>query len=387
MNSATKKLRFLFVSPVSPLAPGSGAEQRSNAIWQALLTLGEVDVLQLSHGSTTTVVQQQIDGQPLVVAELASSNLSLRRYAPKTNFTKRIESCTGHAMGEYDLIVGRYVWPVCQLDIPQHVPVMVDLDDWCFRTSSVLPASWQMLTMRLKKWLSHRGSKRQLYRFSAAWVVSDLDRFELSGLPVQLLHNVPAGSSIRPGPVPASGRVLFVGSLWYEPNIEGVEWFLRHVWPKVVKFQPSATLTLVGAAPADLRARWCQHPGVEAPGFVTDLADIYDRASLVVVPIRSGGGSNIKLLEALKHGRPCVATSLASGAFASQLQADVHLMVADESEEFADKSISVLRNPASFQHVVDAGLREVGAIYTQEVFASQVNELVRKTLTRRSLAQ
>jgi glycosyltransferase involved in cell wall biosynthesis len=385
-------LKLLFVSPVSPFACASGAEQRSNLMRQALACLGDVDVLQLSHGARSMVQRQPMPesdtygAHTLVVAELAHANLALNRFAPKPAFTRQVEAALGRAMVDYDAVVGRYVWPICQLDIPSFVPKVVDLDDWCYRTSP--QARWTIASMqsRLVKGLTHVWNRRQLSRFAAAWAVSVRDAQALQMLPVALLPNVsfsqPTSESI-PGPVHRASQVLFVGSLWYRPNQEGVDWFLRCVWPQVLAVEPRATLLLVGAAPPSVRARWAQHSGVHAPGFVDDLAATYQNASMVIVPIHTGGGSNIKVLEALAHGRPCVVTGLVHGAFADHLRPGAHVLVADAPSDFANQVLAVLQAPERFTAMAAAGQIQVQTAYSRQRFESSVQCLVRSMVAER----
>lgn len=353
------------------------------AMLQAMANIAEVDVLQVSHGKTTTIERRFYGALSLVVVELAGSDMSMKRYEPKIQLTKEIENVLGHRMSSYDVIVGRYVWPVCQLNVPDSVPIVVDLDDWRFRYTKLLWGDWQMIKLRAIKWFAYHVNRRQLARFSAAWCVSEKDQIELSEMSVRVLPNVPRGPSARPTAVPDSGRILFVGSLWYQPNVAGVEWFLNKVWPRILQVRPATLLTLVGAASSAARARWQRHPGVNAPGFVSELDSEYEKASLVIVPIQFGGGSNIKLPEALKHGRPCLSTRFAHSAFANRLQSDKHLLVADNVDEFTRKALMVLSSPDSFQQMVDAGRRQVNESYNEQVFENQVVSVIQDVIASR----
>lgn len=324
--------RILFVTPVSPFASAAGSEQRSAMMLEALWSLGQVDVLILKHGAATKVSSSSQNGHAHVVAEVAGSGLSLSRYKPKPALTQSIELALGCPMQGYQLIVGRYVWPLCQLLVPPSVPLLADLDDFHYRYSPLSPWSVASSKERLVKAVTHRMVRKQLGRFAGAFAVSAQDQQEIastSALRTVFLPNVPFGTAPAPTPVPANHNILFVGSLWYRPNADGVNWFLQHVWPLVQAQEPRASLTLVGAAPANIRAAWAATPGVSAPGFVDDLAAAYQLARLVVVPLQSGGGTNIKVLEALSHARPCLVTQFVAQAFEGHLTKDTELLVAN----------------------------------------------------------
>ena len=127
--------KILFVSPISPFAPRTGGEQRSLLIYRSLCTLGKVDVIQLCPGNTTSISAVDKHGAQWVFVSVANAEFTWRRFKPKSCLTEPLEQILGQRLADYDLIVGRYIWPVCQLEIPASVPVIADLDDYLFRAS------------------------------------------------------------------------------------------------------------------------------------------------------------------------------------------------------------------------------------------------------------
>jgi glycosyltransferase involved in cell wall biosynthesis len=225
--------------------------------------------------------------------------------------------------------------------------------------------------------------RKQLRRFSGAFVVSAQDQQEVKvirGLPTVFLPNVPFGKAAQRSPIPQLKQVLFVGSLWYRPNADGINWYLQQVWPKVLATLPDARLTLVGAAPPHVRAAWATHHGVSAPGFVDDLATTYQQASLVVVPLHSGGGTNIKVLEALAHDRPCLMTDFVAKAFAGHLSDQSEILVATHAEDFVTQTLAALRHPERLQDLADAGQLAVQRLFSTELFKSRVADFARQVL-------
>lgn len=321
----------------------------------ALSGLATVDVLCLSPGAETALKINDVAGVRCVSASLRGSDGILFRLTPKIDFTERLEALLGHSLGAYDLIVGRYAWGLCQIRIPPSVRTLVDLDDYRFRFSSHYGWSVASVAERSRKWLGHLMVRRTLKHFSGAFVASMRDFAEISKssqLPACFLPNVAPVTLALPSPQPVSEQILFVGSLWYGPNAQGIEWMLSKVWPRVRKKFPKASLLLVGAASLQARSKWERVDGVKAPGFVDDLATAYARSMMVVVPIQSGGGSNIKVLEALQYEKPCVVSSFVASAFAPHLHPGVHFRVADTASQFVEE-ISEVLNRANLEVEVE----------------------------------
>jgi glycosyltransferase involved in cell wall biosynthesis len=377
--------RILFVTPVSPFANSSGSEQRSAMMLEALSQLGQVDVLILKHGEQTKVISASQSGQAHVLAVVAGSGLSFSRYRPKPALTNSIAHALGCPMQGYQLIVGRYVWPLCQLAVPHSVPLLADLDDFHYRYSPFSPWTLASAKERLVKAVTHRMVRRQLGRFTGAFAVSAQDQHEIeaiSTLRTVFLPNVPFGAAPALTPVPANHNILFVGSLWYRPNADGINWFLKHVWPLVRAQEPRASLTLAGAAPAHVRAAWSTKPGVTAPGFVDDLAATYQQSRVVVVPLQSGGGTNIKVLEALSHARPCLVTQFVARAFEGCLAKDTELLVAGNAQDYATQLIAslALTNQDKTLAAAKAGHSAANMFFSRPLFRSRVAEFAQTLL-------
>ena len=150
--------------------------------------------------------------------------------------------------------------------------------------------------------------------------------------------------TIKPQP-PASpdGPLLFVGSFDYGANVDAARFLIAQVLPIVRAKLPDVSLILAGRnPPPDIRK--LAGEGVEVTGTVADLAPLYARASAVVVPLRIGGGTRIKILEALAHARPVVTT--AAGMRGLALQPGTHVLVAETPEQFAE-ALARLRSDAA----------------------------------------
>jgi glycosyltransferase involved in cell wall biosynthesis len=139
------------------------------------------------------------------------------------------------------------------------------------------------------------------------------------------------------------GRLLFLGSLSYEPNLDGLEWFVREVFPRLRELHPGAHLRMVGERPG-MRARELVRAGVELIGEVEDARAELSLASASIVPLRIGGGTRLKIPVALASGCPVVSTR--TGAEGLGLVQGEHLLLADEADTFARAVALILERPA-----------------------------------------
>ncbi len=376
--------RILFVTPVSPYQSGAGAEQRSALFLEALQRAGKVDVVQIAPDEIKSPADPQGPEARSLRLTLRPRH-SLSRYACDPQLLAAIQVHFGIAPPAYDLIVGRHVWPCCQVATGRGAPLLADLDDLRYRYSASSDRTFAAIKERASKWAAWQVMRHQLQRFAGAFVASPMDFQELRGRQqVALLRNVPwALPTETPAAAPAASRqLLFVGSLWYRPNAEAVDWFLAQVWPVVLKAEPHAELLLVGAAAPSVRERWTAQPRVQAPGFVKDLGAAYAASAAVVAPIHSGGGSNIKVVEALAHGRACVTTEFAFAALAGSLQPGRDLLVARDADQFAQHCIALLRMPDRRDAIGATGFAACRQHFGRERFLRTVADLAQALLDK-----
>ncbi len=187
--------------------------------------------------------------------------------------------------------------------------------------------------------------RRLLARSSESWMVSEADmrgaRELCPGAKLRLVPNVVDVAAITPVSPAQRPTAIFVANFAYEPNRNGLRFLLEQVFPKVWTELPEARLTLVGGG---LEQRPSGDPRVEAVGFLEDLAAAYASARCAVVPLLQGGGTPLKLIEALAHELPVIATPRAAAGLA--VRDGEHCLIAEGEEAFAAALVDVLRDGA-----------------------------------------
>ena len=155
----------------------------------------------------------------------------------------------------------------------------------------------------------------------------------------------------------ASPNAVFLGSMDWWPNDDGIRWFLDEIWPRARRAVPGLTLRIVGRNPgSELLAR-AGRDGVEVLGGVPDVRPFMAAASVFVVPLRVGGGTRLKILEALGIRSPIVSTRI--GCEGIDLEDGEHLLVADDPASFAEQMARIIAEPGLADKLREAGYQRV----------------------------
>lgn len=175
-----------------------------------------------------------------------------------------------------------------------------------------------------------------------------------------------------------AGTVLFVGSLDWLPNVDGLRWFVAEVWPLVRRDQPEARLRLVGRNPTSEIQSLAEHPGVELVGPVPDTRPWLAESEVSIVPLRIGGGTRLKVFEAMAMGLPVVSTPL--GAEGLQVQSGEHLLLAEGAEKVAEAVVRLLRSEALRMALGRAARNLVVTRFSSESVARQFEAVCQRAV-------
>jgi len=195
-----------------------------------------------------------------------------------------------------------------------------------------------------------RYEARTLGRFDGVLAVSDADRDTFSRLYPGAIrrpaHVVPTGVDtdyFAPSPSgPDSREMVFTGSMDWLPNEDAMVFFCRDVLPIIRAQEPAVRLTIVGRAPTPAVKRLADAAFVQVTGRVDDVRPYMKDAAVYVVPLRIGGGTRLKIFEAMAMGKAVVSTTV--GAEGLPVTSGDHVMLADDPRTFADAVVRLMRN-------------------------------------------
>jgi glycosyltransferase involved in cell wall biosynthesis len=363
------RMRLLYLTLADVDDRSYGGALRSHHIREAMRQVGEVDTLVI-HGDACARLDAAWNAQRVKRATYDRLDASVGAWRQRLLIRRWVAAVVRD--GSYDVIVARYLGLAVFVPFAAWPRLVVDADD-IFKSIAThvrVPLRW-----RAARWARNQVARTVLARAGHVWFVNPADAPRLRTRRLSWLPNVvQMPDSTRARPIPVQGRILMVGYFHHPPNAQALLWFAEHVLPAVAKAFPGVELQVIGKCPAILEARLgCR--GIRFSGFVDALTDAYDRAALVIAPIQSGGGTQIKVIDALAHGRPLVVSRFAHAGFADDLRDGLHLRVADGAADWIAQCAAVLRNPGAAEAMGARGQDAVG-----RYGAHRMIETVRETL-------
>lgn len=227
-------------------------------------------------------------------------------------------------------------------------------------------------SLLMREWLP-----RYAGRFAGSITVSESDRCRLLSanrrLQVEVIPNGVDTQLCRPLPSAGLSRsLIFVGDMEYRPNVDAMAYFSREIYPRIQREVTGVEMWIVGKNPSP-EVRQLGGKGVHVIGCVNDLRPYYSRSTVCVVPLRAGGGTRLKILEAMAFGRPVVSTSI--GCEGLEAIDGEHLLVADHPQEFADRTVHLLVDETSRQSLTIKARELVVSRYDWDVIARRLMQV------------
>jgi sugar transferase (PEP-CTERM/EpsH1 system associated) len=179
-----------------------------------------------------------------------------------------------------------------------------------------------------------------------------------------------------PAPDATANRCVFVGVLDYRPNVEGLQWFCRHVWPEVRRQQPDATFAIVGRRPNSAVKELAQLPGVELIGEVPDIRPHIAAAKVAIAPLQIARGVQNKVLEALAMAKPVIATPQALEGL--DLLQGVDVLPATSSHQWIESLRDLFRNDQERRRLAERGREFVEARHSWPARLAALSEILRR---------
>lgn len=257
-------------------------------------------------------------------------------------------------VGRYDVLVCDFLAPSVNVPDWLGIPTVlfehnVEAAIW-ERHAAVAAHPVKKAYMREQWRRMRRWESRECRRFDHVIAVSDADRdtfretmgvVEVSSVPtgVDINYFAPTGAARSPH------EIVFTGSMDWLPNEDGLEWFCGEILPLVRERVPGATLSVVGRTPsARVKSLAARHAGVTVTGTVPDVRPYLERAGVLVVPLRIGGGTRLKIYEGMSMGRPTVSTTI--GAEGLPVRDGEEILIGDTPASFAAAVATCLADPS-----------------------------------------
>ena len=197
-----------------------------------------------------------------------------------------------------------------------------------------------------------RFERAALGRFDLVLAVSDADRQTFGRLFPDALtapvHVVATGvdttyfAPINDRQPEKRAHLVFTGSMDWLPNEDGMHYFVREILPRIRQLEPDATLSIIGRSPTPAVRRLAAEHGVRVTGSVDDVRPHVAEGSVYVVPLRIGGGTRLKIFEAMAMGKAVVSTTI--GAEGLPVTPEQHIVIADGPQQFADAVVRLVRD-------------------------------------------
>ena len=258
--------------------------------------------------------------------------------------------------------------------------------------SHMMRRRYEKETNRLERIYFHReSSKLERYerevcgKCAVNLVVSDLDGIRLkeiagdvrvsvipNGVDVEYFRSNEQNSRKR-------GGLIFAGAMDWYPNREAVRFFLMEIWPKLLEEKPDRHATFIGKNPPHELLEASKHSAIHAPGFVDDVRPYLDEAGIYICPIRDGGGTRLKILDALAMAKPLVATGLAVEGL--DLDDEVHYLKAETAVEFVSQINRLENDPGLCHSLSVAGQRFVQERFSWDVIGEELARTYEKAVS------
>jgi glycosyltransferase involved in cell wall biosynthesis len=399
-----RKLKVLVIDEEVPFPPNSGKRIRTWNLLRRLAARNEVTLLCYGEAVNPAIgeleragIRVKVVAPPSAPAkwklylQLLQNLLSPLPFSVVKHYSQRFQEALDGLLREEHWDVVQCEWTPYMHFIRNDTPCPVliathnvEYQIWQRRASHD-PNVLGKLFFYLQAIKMRHFEKIALKRAASVTAVSTVDARMMAAWGVKNIgvvsNGIDVGTYREIGGTEAENEVLSISSLDWYPNVDAIDFFLRAAWPIIRREQPQAIFRVIGRnPPEELRKRLESTAGVVFHGEVADLRPFLEKASVVVVPLRIGGGSRLKILEALAAGKAVVSTTV--GAEGLELTPGVHLKIADKPEDFARTTVELLRSPVNRKGLADAGRSYVQQQYDWDKIAVELEACWRQLSAR-----
>ncbi len=390
-------MKILVISTWFPYPPDNGSKLRAHYLIRSLAATNSVTVLAFAgNGIAQTCDEGAADQQPAVISVpddpfrhvgaprwikyLSPAPLAFRP-------SRAMQSAVDHAAQSerWDGVVAVQMPAARYVRRVQSAARIVDVDTALSHQLRERCRAQTSPLARLAAWVSwqkaHRYEAEILRRFDAATVAWSGEVEPLQAMTAGRgcqVHVIPNGVDCiwnQPDMLQRDPNALvFNGSLTYSANYDAMRWYLAEVHPQICAARPEVNLTITGATTGVDLAGLALGASVHLTGRVADVRPPVAAATAAIAPIRQGGGTRLKILEAMALGTPVVATT--KGAEGLKVKTGEHLLLADTPQAFAHAVLTLLENAELHRRLAENARCLVEATYDWPAIGQQFTTLV-----------
>lgn len=387
--------KILFISSHSPFETNSGAHQRSNLLFKTLNGIGKVDLICFSNDHLSE--EDKYNDNYTIKFFGPENNLTPKKSSklqklfsffntdcitPKNEFCSNIVS-DNLKKNSYDYIVIRYIQNALKCGITKGHNVIIDVDDLPEQQFlKIAESSSYSILKRLYYFCKSKSTRKFTNKIQKNIYHSFLpNKSQIKFQNSSYLPNIPFPHTRIETEVKVDAgyddSLMFIGLMSWTPNYNGVEYFLKEIYPSILKSKPNIKFNIVGKGLQDDKVKsWSTIPGVNIKGFVKNIDDEYNKSKVVVVPIYEGAGSNIKVLEAMQKGKVTILSSFATRGFEHVLIDGKNTLIANDSKEFVAKVLLALSNDELNKKISCEAKQIISESYSFELFKNSVTDII-----------
>lgn len=377
-------MKVLFVCPFVPWPLENGGKIRAYNLVRAARRLAEIHLRVVREPGQRPEAEEALRSicasaefferaRPTTVQRWTRPKLERWFHSPALHARLSQELADGgyHLVHLDELLLARVVPPRREISVIQHHH---KLDTLLYDSLSLAEGPKRHFDLWKLRRLETESARRYRHHLLCSREDADALRSRHGALDCGVVPSGYDPAHYRPSAPPLARdprRLVFVGSMDYGPNVDAVVHFVRETLPRVHARLPDVVLEIVGGEPTrEVRALAGER--VVVTGRVPDVRPHLERAALAVVPLRIGGGTRLKIVEALAMRAPVLSTTI--GAEGLGLEDGVHLALADGPEALARRTVELLGDPARAARLAEAGHAFVAARFRWDVLATDLVE-------------
>jgi|Deesub1362A_J573_1020465.scaffolds.fasta_scaffold00985_6 sugar transferase (PEP-CTERM/EpsH1 system associated) len=358
-----KKRKILFISPKFAYPPTGGGEIRIYNLIKALSLRGnQITYLAFGSPEPSQIAEMERYCDKVIAVPEPVARTKKRLYQLLSLFSKksfhRISNYSPVMQKEinkvlsnshFDIVqiefsqMGFYIFPTsAKLVLSEH-NIEFDIFHRIFKSEKSFPRKFYNL-LEYSKFKIDEIALWEKYDGITTTSIRDKEVIKkyVSGMKIEVIPNGVDTSYFKPAPTNSIEKALvFTGTMDYYPNVDGMAFFIREILPIILKEEPDLKLYIVGKNPPSQMKKF-ENSNIVITGFVNDIRPFVQRAAVYVVPLRVGGGTRLKILEAMAMEKPVVSTPI--GCEGLEVEDEKNILIASDPHSFASYVLKLLRD-------------------------------------------